>query len=176
MFRRELKLIKKRREGEVSRIKLKFGLTNVQGVDNSKGQSAADKIIVVSYVSWSISLNGWMQPNEARRRITSTPYLSSFRLNIAGRSVFRLENRPFSATFDINYISFLFHFHSLYLRYSYFYIYYLYNTISIIICTCNFPSPLLKKFFPIFFSNFNILKLPLREETRKERRFKRANN
>lgn len=58
MFRRELKLIKKRREGEVSRIKLKFGLTNVQGVDNSKGQSAADKIIVVSYVSWSISLNG----------------------------------------------------------------------------------------------------------------------
>lgn len=108
MFRRELKLIKKRREGDVSRIKLKFRLTNVQGVDNSKGQSAADKIIVVSYVSWSISLNGWMQPNEARRRITSTPYLSSFRLNIAGRSVFRLENRPFSATFDINYISFTF--------------------------------------------------------------------
>lgn len=124
------KLIKKRREGEVSRVKLKFGLTNVQGVDNSKGQSAADKIIVVSYVSWSISLNGWMQPNEARRRITSTPYLSSFRLNIAGRSVFRLENRPFSATFDINYISFLFHFHSLYLRYSYFYIY--------IICTIQY--------------------------------------
>lgn len=164
MFRRELKLIKKRREGEVSRIKLKFGLTNVQGVDNSKGQSAADKIIVVSYVSWSISLNGWMQPNEARRRITSTPYLSSFRLNIAGRSVFRLENRPFSATFDINYISFLFHFHSLYLRYSYFYIYYLYNTISIIICTYNFPSPLLKKFFPIFFSNFYILDAAARRD------------
>lgn len=70
---REVKLIKKR--GEVSRVKLKFRLTNAQGVDTRR--SAADKIIVVSHVSWSISLNGWMQPNEARRRITSTPYLSS---------------------------------------------------------------------------------------------------
>lgn len=51
---REVKLIKKR--GEVSRVKLKFRLTNAQGVDTRR--SAADKIIVVSHVSWSISLNG----------------------------------------------------------------------------------------------------------------------
>lgn len=151
----------------MSRVKLKFGLTNSQGVDNSKGQSAADKIIVVSYVSWSISLNGWMQANEARRRITSTPYLSSLLKHcqlinfLAGKS-----------SSDINYISVQTKFipFSVYLHYVFLYI--LYNTI-IIICTYNFLSrilPLLKKFFSIFLNIFNVV------IRRKKRNFKWANN
>lgn len=114
---REVKLIKKR--GEVSRVKLKFRLTNAQGVDTRR--SAADKIIVVSHVSWSISLNGWMQPNEARRRITSTPYLSSLlkycRLISfqAGKSpVFRVlitslkKLFPFSLSLYLRYVLFIY--------------------------------------------------------------------
>lgn len=161
---REVKLIKKR--GEVSRVKLKFRLTNAQGVDTRR--SAADKIIVVSHVSWSISLNGWMQPNEARRRITSTPYLSSLlkycRLISfqAGKSpVFRVlitslkKFFPFSLSLGISSIRIVYTL--------------LYNTIIIFACII-FLSPLLKKFFSIFL-NFCILDVATRRDNKEKKKF-----